>query len=312
MILDTMILENFGAYGGRQEANLTPEPNKPIILFGGMNGGGKTTLLDAIQLAFYGPKARLSNRGRSYRDYLRDSIHRGSDPGEGAGVTLRFRRLVEGETRHFELQRYWREGVKGIEETVRVLRDGKLDDVFTEHWDETIEAYLPSGIAHLFFFDGEQIKDLAEGGHAAEILGAAIHALLGVDLMDRLESDLKVFERRKKAEGLDAATAQALEQARAELQQIEQEQEQAAMQEGALVNQAGRLGKEQVLLLSTDEEIVGPYYEALQPFISRSYLLAHSDEQGMTNLEPGYFAKNAPIRGNDSVLSWRPEAMTAS
>lgn len=243
MILDTMILENFGAYGGRQEANLTPEPGKPVILFGGMNGGGKTTLLDAIQLAFYGPKARLSNRGRSYRDYLRDSIHRGSDPGEGAGVTLRFRRLVEGETRHFELQRYWREGVKGIEETVRVLRDGKLDDVFTEHWDETIEAYLPSGIAHLFFFDGEQIKDLAEGGHAAEILGTAIHALLGVDLMDRLESDLKVFERRQKAEGLDAATTQALEQARDELQQIEREQEQVAIQEGALVNQAGRLGK---------------------------------------------------------------------
>ena len=40
MILDTIILENFGAYGGRQEALLTPEEGKPIILFGGMNGGG--------------------------------------------------------------------------------------------------------------------------------------------------------------------------------------------------------------------------------------------------------------------------------
>lgn len=244
MILDTIILENFGAYGGRQEAVLTPEDGKPVILFGGMNGGGKTTLLDAIQLAFYGPKARLSNRGRGYRDYLRDSIHRGSDPGEGASVTLRFRRVVEGETRNFELQRYWREGVKGIEEMVRVLRDGKLDDVFTEHWDEIIDTYLPSGIAHLFFFDGEQIKDLAEGGHAAEILGAAVNSLLGLDLLDRLESDLKVFERRKKAEGLDPEAAGELQQARGELQQIESEQEKVAIQEGALVNQAGRLGKE--------------------------------------------------------------------
>jgi DNA sulfur modification protein DndD len=244
MILDTIILENFGAYGGRQEAVLTPEDGKPVILFGGMNGGGKTTLLDAVQLAFYGPKARLSNRGRSYRDYLRDSIHRGSDPGEGASVTLRFRRVAEGETRHFELYRYWREGVKGIEETVRVLCNGKLDDVFTEHWDEIIETYLPSGIAHLFFFDGEQIKELAEGGHAAEILGAAIHSLLGLDLLDRLESDLKVFERRKKAEGLDPEAARELHQARGELQQIESEQEKVAIQEGVLVNQAGRLGKE--------------------------------------------------------------------
>ncbi len=111
MILDSIILENFGVYGGRQEAELTPQDSKPIILFGGMNGGGKTTLRDAVQLAFYGPKARLSNRGRlGYRDYLRESIHRGVDPGEGAGITLRFRRVIEGETRDFELQRHWREG----------------------------------------------------------------------------------------------------------------------------------------------------------------------------------------------------------
>lgn len=252
MILDTIILENFGAYGGRQEALLTPEEGKPIILFGGMNGGGKTTLLDAVQLAFYGPKARISNRGKlGYKEYLRESINRGGDPGEGAGVTLRFRRVIEGETCNFELQRCWREGVKGIEETVRVLRDGLPDDIFTEHWDETIEAYLPSSIAHLFFFDGEQIKELAEGGHAAEILGTAIHSLLGLDLVDRLENDLKVFERRKKAEGLDPESAKKLAQARGELEEIDREQEKTAMAEGALVNEAGRLAKD----LRTKEEL---------------------------------------------------------
>lgn len=245
MILDSIAIENFGAYGGYQQATLTPEEGKPIILFGGMNGGGKTTLLDAIQLAFYGSKAKLSNRNRlSYREYLRQSIHRGSDPGEGASITLRFRRMMEGETRSFELQRSWREGVKGIEETVRVRRDGKLDDVFTDHWDEAIEAYLPSGISHLFFFDGEQVKELAEGGHAAEILGTAVHSLLGLDLVDRLETDLKSFERRKRAEGLDPETTHKLNQVRGELKHIDVAQEQALMQEGALVNEAGRLGKE--------------------------------------------------------------------
>jgi DNA sulfur modification protein DndD len=56
MILDTIVLDNFGAYCGRQEATLTPQSGKPIVLFGGLNGGGKTTLLDAIQLAFYGSR----------------------------------------------------------------------------------------------------------------------------------------------------------------------------------------------------------------------------------------------------------------
>jgi DNA sulfur modification protein DndD len=245
MILDKIILENFGAYCGTQEATLTPKEGKPIILFGGLNGGGKTTLLDAIQLAFYGPKARISNRGRrAYKDYLLQSIHRGTDPGEGANITIHFRRMIEGEPRHFELSRSWRQGVKGIEETVRVLRDGLPDDVFTDHWDEVIEAYLPSSIAHLFFFDGEQIMELAEGGHEAEILGTAVHSLLGLDLVDRIETDLKVFERRKRAETLDEAAIERLASARCELERIDREQEQVATEIGAMVNVAGRLAKE--------------------------------------------------------------------
>jgi DNA sulfur modification protein DndD len=245
VILNSIVLENFGAYGGRQEAILTPEKGKPIILFGGMNGGGKTTLLDAVQLAFYGPKARLSNRNRlGYRDYLQECIHRSSDPSEGAGITIRFRRMMEGESRQFELQRTWRQGVKGIEEHVRVWCDGKVDDIFTEHWDETIEAYLPGGISHLFFFDGEQVKELAEGGHAAQILGTAVYSLLGLDLVDRLETDLKAFERRKKSEGMDKEALNKLNEVRAELTHIDEAQERAAMQEGVLVNEAGRLAKE--------------------------------------------------------------------
>jgi len=245
MTLDFIRLENFGAYEGRQEAVLTPEEGRPVILFGGMNGGGKTTLLDAMQLALYGAKAKVSNRGRmAYRDYLQDCIHRSADPGEGAGILLRFHRTVEGVVSFFELHRSWRVGVKGIEETLRVIRDGEFDDVSTEHWDEIIEAYLPVGISNLFFFDGEQIKDLAEGGNAAAILGTAISSLLGLDLVDRLEADLIVFERKKKAEGLDPEAARQLAQGQAELEALDQEQERIAMDMGGLVNDAGRLGKD--------------------------------------------------------------------
>ena len=100
MILETLIIENVGVYAGRQEADLAPLPGKPVILFGGLNGGGKTTILEGLQLAFYGAKARLASRGTTaYKDYLREAIHRGADLSEGAAITVRFRRIVEGETR---------------------------------------------------------------------------------------------------------------------------------------------------------------------------------------------------------------------
>ncbi len=248
MILDRITIENFGVYGGRQEADLSPAPGRPIILFGGMNGGGKTTLLDAIQLAFYGSKARLSNRGRlPYRDYLRDCIHRGTDPSEGAGLTLRYRRFTNGESHDYELQRHWRIGIKGVEETFRVLCDGQPDAILTEHWDEAIAAFLPVRLAHLFFFDGEQIKDLAEGHQAAEIIGTAIEGLLGLDLLERLSADLKVFERGIREEqrkgGAEDETARQTRQAEGELAEIDRHLEEIGLAEGAKVNQANRLAK---------------------------------------------------------------------
>jgi len=245
MTLDRVILDSFGAYAGRQEAVLAPEPGKPVILFGGMNGGGKTTLLDAIQLGFYGRRARTSNRGGlAYREYLAECIHRGASPREGAPITIEFHRMAEGRMTRFELQRSWKQGRRGVEETLRVSTNGEPDELLTEHSDESLDGYLPVGIAHLFFFDGEQIKELAEGQNAARIVGTAIQSLLGLDLVERLDGDLRVFERRKKAEVLDSEALLRLRQAEAELAHIDGEEASAAQEEGRLVNEAGRLASD--------------------------------------------------------------------
>lgn len=245
MILDVIALNNFGIYGGLQEVVLTPEPGRPIVLFGGLNGGGKTTFLDAVQLAFYGDKARCSNRGKlSYKDYLRSAIHRGADLEEGASLAVHFRRTEGGESHTYRLLRSWREVRRDIVETVEVLRDGELDTVLSEHWEEYIEGYIPSGIAHLFFFDAEQIKELAEGEHAAELLGTAIHSLLGLDLVERLESDLVVLERRKKAAAKTGKQADTLRHAEEELARLERMQEEATTEKAVLNGALASLEKE--------------------------------------------------------------------
>lgn len=246
MILDSIALKNFGIYGGRQEIPLAPEsPRKPIILFGGMNGGGKTTLLDAIQLVLYGPKARCSGRGKlGYREYLRDMIHRGADPTDGAAIELRFRRAVDGDMLPYRMTRSWRQTAKGIEEQIEVTREGEYDSLLSEHWDEYIESYIPSGIAHLFFFDAEQIKELAEGDHAAEILGTAIHTLLGLDLVDRLDTDLIALARRKKDAVQSKEEVEKSRAAQEEVARLENLLDQATQQQGTLGNEVGRLAKD--------------------------------------------------------------------
>jgi DNA sulfur modification protein DndD len=245
MIFDSLTLENFGAYAGAQQMMLSPLPAKPVVLVGGMNGGGKTTLLDAVQLVLYGSRARTSTRGReSYHDYLRSCINRNAPPEIGAKITLKFSRFSGGQAIACEIQRAWRETSRGIVETLMVLEGHDYDATLTEHWDEFIEGYLPSRIAHLFFFDGEQIKELAERENAAGILGTAIHSLLGLDAVDRLQADLKVLERRKRAEVLDGKAAEDFSRAQLDLKNVESIQEEVCAARASLENVVGRLAKQ--------------------------------------------------------------------
>lgn len=52
----------------------------------------------------------------------------------------------------------------------------------------------------------------------------------------------------------------------------------------------------QVLLLSTDEEIVGSYHKSLKPAVARHYLLAHDETLGSTHIKPGYFERHEAAR----------------
>jgi DNA sulfur modification protein DndD len=245
MIFESLALENFGAYAGHQELLLTPYSDRPVILVGGMNGGGKTTLLDALQLVLYGSRARTSTRGReSYHEFLRSCITRSADPQQGAKLALRFKRFGEGKALTCEVQRSWRETARGISETLIVTQEGEFDPILTEQWDDFIESYLPSRIAHLFFFDGEQIKELAERENAAQILGSAVHSLLGLDVVDRLQADLKVLERRKRAGVLDGKAAADFSRAQLELTNIDQLQSDALSARGSIENVLGRTRKD--------------------------------------------------------------------
>ena len=118
MIIDSIDLENFGVYLGKQTVLLTPPSRKqPIILFGGQNGRGKTTLLNALQLGLYGKLANCSNRGQlGYEEYLKRSIHNSVDPALGASITISFRHFSNGKEFKHRVSRSWSANGKGIKE----------------------------------------------------------------------------------------------------------------------------------------------------------------------------------------------------
>lgn len=228
MILQQLTLRNFGLYCGENILDLSPTRKRsrsaPIILFGGVNGGGKTTILDAIQLALYGNRARCSKRGdKPYDDFLRESIHHGVGPAEGAAVQLAFRFAAEGEEHLYEVSRSWSVVKDRLRERVEVSKDGEPDEWLSDNWNQVVEELIPFGIAQLCFFDAEKIRFLAEDETSSEALGVAIKSLLGLDLAERLIVDASALQTRQVKRSRKSPDLEELERLEAELAAKQQE-----------------------------------------------------------------------------------------
>jgi DNA sulfur modification protein DndD len=201
MIFKELVLENFGPYKGKNIINLIPEKgleNAPIILFGGMNGGGKTTLMDSIRLALYGRRSDCSNRENlSYNDFLIQCINNQISLGDKTRIELTFEHIVNDQWIELKIVRYWDQNIKDGKDNLGII-EGEFPDInLTDNWDEYVENFLPLGISNLFLFDGEQVKELAEQDLPTNAVKEAMKSLLGLELADKLVLDLEVLINRK-------------------------------------------------------------------------------------------------------------------
>ncbi|PSB10965.1 DNA sulfur modification protein DndD [Pleurocapsa sp. CCALA 161] len=219
MIFTELVIENFGAYAGKHTINLRPEADgrgpgglpherpvqeskgiiQPIILLGGMNGGGKTTLMDAIRLALYGQRARCSTRGNlGYGDFLTQSVNSQAKQVDLTQIQLSFEHIFEGHWQQFKIIRAWQKNPQDGKDSLSIERESRFDSNLEQYWDEYVENILPLGISNLFLFDGEQVKELAELDTPPAAVVEAINNLLGLELAEKLSLDLEVLVNRKR------------------------------------------------------------------------------------------------------------------
>ncbi|MBH8565789.1 DNA sulfur modification protein DndD [Nostoc sp. CENA67] len=231
MIFLELVLQNFGPYCGRQVINLDPkideENSCPIILLGGMNGGGKTTLMDAIRLALYGHRAQCSSRNNlSYSDFLTQCVNSNADPTEKTRIELVFEHIENDKPVKYRVVRTWEKNPKDGKDHLGILDAQEwLDTALVNIWDEYIENLLPLGISNLFLFDGEQVKELAEQEVPPPILVDAIRGLLGLELAERLAVDIEILVNRKRKELADSKDLADLEEIEEKLKQQQNEYE---------------------------------------------------------------------------------------
>ena len=203
MILHKLTLNNVGLFHGRQTITLTPNTNRPIILIAGMNGAGKTTLLDAVRLCLYGKRA-LGNRvsHNEYHNYLSEMIHRNSIANstlDCASVSLEFEYARDGGKKRYTVERSWKRqrGGKTVKEALVIYENDRLNTEFeAELWQDYINELIPIGVSQFFFFDGENVRKLVDDSGHDVFLRESIKALFGLNLVERLQSDLHIYANR--------------------------------------------------------------------------------------------------------------------
>lgn len=243
MIFKQVTLENYGVYGGSYTLDLVPHSDqhfeKPIVLFSGKNGVGKTTFLEAIRLCLHGPLALGSRVSRSkYKEHLSRRIHRsylagrsGDEPGgdgavpsifdpNEAALIVEFEFVEAGNVLAYRVERRWHRTPSGdVSESLSILENGKPPaDLLDDQKELFLRELVSPSALELFFFDGERLKALAKDELSNTLLANAMRSLLGLHLVEQLRTDLDVYIGRKLKE-------EAPEHVQAEIERLEKEYE---------------------------------------------------------------------------------------
>lgn len=198
MKITRLRLKNFGAFYGDFDFNLTPHSmEKNVVLFGGKNGSGKTTILEAIRLALYGPVAYgFKVDSSAYYEKIDTKLNSyAKKKGAPKFQILLDIELVENlERKYYVINRSWERTKSSIKEKVAIqCNDHLLKDKEIEIFQDKLREETPPQLLELFLFDGEHISQVISDNSLSTYLKESARVMFNIDLFENLEADLNNY-----------------------------------------------------------------------------------------------------------------------
>ena len=189
---------------------------RPVVLIGGKNGYGKTSLLEAILFGLYGQRALLdvdralrtdgghSARVAHYRRIIERAFH---EPARARGEEVAAVHLsFETSNGPLEVERRWyirTGGHPSDDDEVLTLWAGEShelvpvpegQDPHLHYQEEIARRFMPAGVAPFFLFDGEQVMRLAER-QLSDQVRLGVESVLGLHAWRDTVADLRDYAR---------------------------------------------------------------------------------------------------------------------
>lgn len=210
MIIKRVKINNYKTYLSL-DLDLSVADERPIILIGGMNGGGKTTLFEAIYGALYGLK--IKDKSHFY-ELLNNGAVGKVKPSIELEVT--FTGIVlEMEQKYILKRTYVLNPSDKAVESVSLNMNGTTFVYGTatppsqrikseQHVNKIIKANLPQELSKYFLFDAMQSSDLLKDGVFAQIIKDNIENVMGFNKYLQLKRASEKLQQEKASERLAA------------------------------------------------------------------------------------------------------------
>jgi len=214
MLIQRIKISNYKTYLSL-DLDLTVDEERPIILIGGSNGGGKTTLFEAISGALYGLK--IENK-----EHFEELLNQGAIGKVKPEISLQvtFVGKVLGQDKKYILRRLYLLNSAGrVIESVSLNMDGnnfvygtmtaaKERAKMEQEVNKIIKANLPQELSKYFLFDAMQSSELLKKNVFAQTIRDNFENVLGFKKYLQLSRSSEKLQQEWAQQRLDAEKEQ--------------------------------------------------------------------------------------------------------
>ena len=230
MKINKVKLHNFSSYEGTNEFDFEiTYKEKNIVLIGGKNGAGKTSLFTAIKVALYGPLAYgyvgVNNHYISkIKDLINSKAFQQDVVESEVQITLQLK--IEREIRNFVITRKWDYTNQKLTEEYTVARDGKLlNDQELSYFENYLRSIVPPDLFEFFLCDGEEVCNVFSTSAYNTYVKNAVFTLCGMDVFEIIRKFTRGYISKNNSSDDDTAY-DVYETARQQVELLEEEKEQ--------------------------------------------------------------------------------------